>query len=136
MKMTEISRANLNLLQNEFAKELKALGDKYGVTIRPGGGRYGGTSGEVRLRVQVQDLKKAEERAKLTWRTYANWFGFKPEDFGKTFMFRGHRYRIAGCNPNAPKNSIEVERVYDKKAYVMSPDLVKDALSAGGSLAA
>ena len=135
-KFTEISRFAVQMLGDAFAKELKELGDKYGVNVEYAGGRYGGVTGEVKLRIAVQATAGGLPANQVEFNRSCQWFGLQPGDFGKTFYVQGTAYRITGIKTSRPKFPISAERVYDRKGFKFPIQTVKQALSASAARSA
>lgn len=127
-KITEISRSNLNMLGTAFERELKEIGDKYGVTVKYGGGRYGGSTGEIKLRLDVQDAGSGQSGREQEFKMFAAWYDLQASDFGREFWSRGEKFRIVGVNRSAPKYPIICERVRDGASFKFTAFAVKTAL--------
>jgi len=56
MKLTTCDRSTHRVLSAAILLELKALGDKYGVDFSVDGGRFGDTTGMMRLEHKLQDM--------------------------------------------------------------------------------
>lgn len=127
-KLTTIDRHALGVLGNAFAAELKELGEKYGVRVSPYGGQYGGPTGQVRLKVEVMDTGAGLSGQQQKWNTYCAWYQFEPADFHRTFVFKGHVYKMVAINPNAPRYPIEAVRIHDNQGMRFSASTVKAGL--------
>lgn len=128
MKLTEISRGDLHLLGQTFADALKDVGDTFGIKIEPYGGKYGGPSGEVRLKVTIVDPADPEKIDRNMFEAYASWFGLDKTDFNRTFVSGGVQYRIKSLKPGAAKYPVIAERVRDGKRFKFPQSTVKSGL--------
>jgi hypothetical protein len=129
-KLTEISRFDVQLLGTKFAKELAKLGEEYGIDIEYGGGRYGGATGEVKLKISCRDTGAGVSAAQMDFNRRCHWYGLAPTDFHRVFTSNGVRYRITGLmSGRASKYEVVGERVHDKRGFKFTADTVKRGLT-------
>ena len=77
---------------------LKKVGEAFGVEFKLGGGRFSPTHYGCRLDVTIAG---AEPQEAQDFRQYADMFGLKPDDLGRTFLDRGRRFTIVGLLPRS-----------------------------------
>jgi len=115
-----IDRKTIDLLRSEINEAIQAVADKHGVSLKASKGAYSnGTHGSVSIEVATIDPGgMVQDRAAADFRNMASFFGFQPDDLGKTFTTpQGKTYTIVGLRPNARKTPI-VARSAEGKDYV------------------
>lgn len=123
--ISTIDRSTLDALGTAFARELKALGDRFGIDISPAGGVYGGLTGEVRLAVSVRQTLNGVSGAEEEWNLFCGRYGLLPSDFGKTFYHQGVGYKVTGITPSRPKYPVDAQRIADGRPFKFWPSAVK-----------
>jgi len=109
-KMTSFTNPNLDLLRTEMDAALKAIGDKYGITMDTGNIRYDvdRTNFNTSIKVRLGDGGVADVAAnnRREWDKYAPRFGLKSTDFGKTFVSNGQTFTLSGVKPRGKKYNV------------------------------
>lgn len=123
--LTEITRSNLQQVENITLAHLKALADRLGVDFSFAGGNYGPGEATLKLKISVRKMADGSSGAQKTWNVFCGHFGFTPSDFGRRFHSRGIQYEITGINPNAPKYAVMTIRVHDRKPFRFPHQLVR-----------
>lgn len=59
---------------------------------------------------------------------HCQWYSLLPTDFGREFIYEGQTYIISGLRLNAVKDPICVKRVSDGESFVLSEEIVRQAL--------
>jgi hypothetical protein len=101
MKITNLGRAALQNLRQPIEAELAALGERLGISLKLGNGKFGDGAEAT---FQLEDTKTAA--AKANWDRNCTYIGIdfakpdetglRPEDFGTEFAYGGATYRTAG----------------------------------------
>jgi len=128
MKLTTCDRSTHRVLSAAILLELKALGDKYGVDFSVDGGRFGDTTGMMRLEHKLQDMAGKQDPDKVLWDHYCGRYGLAPGDYGRTFISNRTLYRITGIAPNRPKFPIWAVRVIDNRQLKFGDSAVRAAM--------
>lgn len=116
----EINKQNLVQFRKDFDSAIKALEEKYELDISLGNIGYRENSFSAKLTAYKKGLDKAE------WNWYCDQYGFKPEDFGKTFFYSHKRYTIIGIMRGS-KYPILAKRE-DGKEFNFTPEAIKSNL--------
>ena len=86
---------------------LRPLGERLGLTFRPKGGSFSGTSYTLKLEaVAGSDDGAPTGREAEAFALYATRYGLTPDDLGRTFMVGGQEHRLVGCSPRAYKKPL------------------------------
>ena len=131
MKISTIDRQALTLLRPRIQDALRQLGEELGLELVPTSGKYGGATGQLTLEIRT----RAEDGTVVTreaesFKRWAESFGLRAGDLGRTFSSGGDRYRITGLNPGAPRRPVHAVNVFSKKTFVFPVDVVRNALRA------
>jgi len=86
-------RTSIRFLQVAVSDALKKVGEAFGVEFKLGGGRFSPTHYGGKLDVTIAG---AEPQEAQDFRRYADMFGLKPDDLGRTFLSRGRQFTIVG----------------------------------------
>ena len=131
--MSQINSINpsvCRILRDEMDAALKAVGDKYGITIAVGGGKY--TDSNVTFKVEAavvnEDGQKLGKDA-VAFQQNARYYGLTPEDLFKEFTFQGVTHQIVGLKPQSRKFPILAKNLRDGKTYKMTASSVCTALN-------
>jgi len=89
---------SIRFLQAAVSDALGKVGETFGVEFKVGGGRFTPTRFTCRLDVTIAG---AEPQEAEDFRQYAEMFGLKPEDLGRTFLDRGRRFTLVGLLPRS-----------------------------------
>ena len=86
----EINKQTIEQFRKDFADQVKALENKYGVDIDIGAITFGPNSFHGSLTVRNYGLDIDE------WNWHCARYGFKPEDLGRMFWYKRNQYKITG----------------------------------------
>jgi hypothetical protein len=106
-KEMAITRAMFPKFRTDLDDALKALGDKYGVTMSLGTIRYSDTEFSGKLMAVSKEATSGVEAddGNLKWKAAflknARVYGLTPEDLGKDIVLSGITYKIVGARPKA-----------------------------------
>lgn len=126
-----IDRTTLRILRDEIEDAVKAVADKYDLSITTGRGVYGHTSGRLQLEIAVKGdggevlTRERSDFARLDYMIAPLVKG----DLDRSFHHLGRIYKVTGLRVNARKNNIETLRD-DGKVYVWPATTVKRLLDA------
>lgn len=106
-KITSLDRVALQNLRAPIEAELVALGERLGLSLKLGNGRFGdGAEATYQLVLRVEDPETKTKAAKAEWDRNCQFIGIdfarpdetglRPEDFGTEFVYGGVTYRTAG----------------------------------------
>lgn len=122
----EMTPANLKKFRADFENTVKSLEKEYEVSINLGNMRYSKTDFKATLSVENPANGAEEEAAaQARFELYAEIYDVKPEWFGKTFLYQGKTYRVAGLNMRRPKWPIELVEVASGKIVKGTAFLLK-----------
>lgn len=123
-KITSLDRVALQNLRAPIEAELVALGERLGLTLKLGNGKFGdGAEATYQLVLRVDDPETKTKAAKAEWDRNCQYIGIdfarpdetglRPEDFGTEFVYGGVTYRTAGIakGKGSQKFPIRVECV-------------------------
>lgn len=106
-KITTLDRTALKNLREPIEAELKALGERLGLSLTLGNGSFGdGAEASFKLILKVDDPATKEAAARAAWDRNCRYVGIdyakpdetglRPEDFGTEFPYGGGTYRTTG----------------------------------------
>lgn len=106
-KITTLDRTALKNLRDPIEAELKALGERLGLSLTLGNGSFGdGAEASFKLILKVDDPAVKEAAARKEWDRNCRYIGIdyakpdetglRPEDFGTEFPYGGGTYRTTG----------------------------------------
>ena len=97
-RIKSFDRISIRFLQAAVSDALKKVGEAFGVEFKVGGGHFNPTHYACRLDVAIAGTEPQEAQ---DFRQYADVFGLKPDDLGRTFLDRGRRFTIVGLLPRS-----------------------------------
>lgn len=127
--VSELTRSNLRMIKAEINEALEAVGEKYGLDIKVGGGNFTAANAKLNCMIATKgeggavNTREAEDFKRMAFR-----YGLKPEDFGRTFTEGGKVYKIVGCKPKSYQYPILCEQ--GGKTYKLPADRVVRGLAA------
>ena len=106
-KITTFDNNNLKGLRVEMDLALKAIGDKYGITIKAGNASFSGNecTFKVKLNTTGADGTAITKEAKA-WDIYKGMHGLDHLNIGDTITIQGSPYILTGYNSRARKAPI------------------------------
>jgi hypothetical protein len=123
----EFNKQTLKSFRIEMEEALSKLEKKHKVTFNIGNIRFNTDTFTTTLKCYSKAQGKSDI-GKLEWAKTCLIFGFKPEDFGRTFEFRGKRYIISGVKPRSFKYPIVGKEINGTKTFKFTIDGVKKNL--------
>lgn len=122
----KLDRTALTHLREPIEAELKALGERLGLSFALGNGTFGdGAEASYKLIIRVEDAETKLAAAQAEWDRHCRYVGIdyarpdetglRPEDFNTVFEHLGSTYRAVAVNTGrkATKYPIKVEVVKD-----------------------
>ena len=126
-----IDSAFCEVLREKMEVVFSDLGEEMGVTITVGSMRYSSDHVKVSSRVDIPNEVGGSQKGAEDFTRLAHHYGLRAEDLGKEFEYGGHKYRLVGANPRAPKYPIQGMRLDGKRAgegWRLPPAAVVNAL--------
>jgi hypothetical protein len=127
--MDIITRSALKVLKNDIDAALVALGEKHGVVLETGNGRFSPSNATVKLKISCINKggevlsKEAEDFKQDCWK-----FGLQPEDLGKSFRSNVKEWKVVGLLPRSRKYPVLCERLPDGKRFKFPAKVVEEGL--------
>lgn len=133
MTITTLDRTALQNLRQPIEDELKALGERLGISLKLGNGKFGdGAEASFQLVLRVEDPATKAAAAKAEWDRNCRYVGIdfnrpdetglRPEDLGTEFAYNRTTYRTTGIatkGKNHQKFPILVEEVGTGKVMML-----------------
>lgn len=105
--------------------ELKAVFEKYGLSMTNRFARIGGGKCEYKIELNCGVGEDSEKVERDLYNAYAKLLGLPEDGFGSVYESRGERFKITGVNPKKPKNCVKITMVRSGKAMICSPEMIK-----------
>ena len=124
--MAKVTKDFLKENRKTIEAELKALGEKLGVTFKAGSGSYepDGSAGHYKLEItEVRDDGVTAEQLKFN--KVCQLYNLKPQDFGKTLKVNGRDFKLVGLNTRAPKNPVMIKCLESGGSFKASERVLK-----------
>ena len=117
------NRSDLKAINNDINEALKAVGEKYGITMKCGNGSYDANKYSVKVECQI----KGVDININTFNTYCKLYGLEETDYKRIFQYKTKKYQIVGIKPRT-KYPISCIRL-DNNAFVsFTQDCVLNSL--------
>ena len=128
---------NLKNVRADIDSALLAIKQKYGITIQLGNISYSPDKATSRLTmIAVGDAAAATDprqaalaKSQAEFKSYADSFGLKPEQFGATFTYGRDTYKLAGIKVRASKMPILGTSLRDGKTYKFPESVIRSLQS-------
>ena len=127
----DITSTLLRDMRPDIENALKAVAERYGVTMKLGMGHYGGLSGDYKLELTTTG-KGGETAASRDFKRYAEAYGMSPEWFGQTFQSNGETYMIDAIHPRKRKQPIGITKVSNGAQMVSTAFSVRQQMQLAG----
>ncbi len=111
MTIKKINRSICKNLRADVNEELKALGEKYGLTIHAGRASYDDNCVTFKLALSLVGFDKDEDNFMQLCALYS----LTPNDYGRMFRSQGGAFRLIGINSRSPKFCFLGERADGKR---------------------
>jgi hypothetical protein len=112
-KITKFDRATCKLVGEAFHKMTADFAVQYGLTVKPGGGRFDANTFTPKVSfcipaVDEQSGKTVNKKDMENFKMMAPMFGIDPDAFGKEVVLNGKTLTIIGWNSRASKSPINL----------------------------
>jgi hypothetical protein len=117
--MGQVTRQTLKDLRPEIEAALAAVGEKWGVTLTAGNGKYGldgGVSGSLQLNITGTSVD-GKSGKQVEFEQYSWMYDLAPEAFGQTFTSQGATFRVSGLKMQGQRFTITADKVTTGKGY-------------------
>jgi hypothetical protein len=115
-------------LRQEIDAALKAIGEKYGISIKAGNASYNAEMVCYKLECTTMgENGEVETKEAKDFKAYAFMYGMKADDLGKTFKMGRDSFTINGLKPRS-RNAVIAKKVGTTQNYKFDPEMVKQAL--------
>lgn len=122
--MKQIDKVGAELIAKEIEAAVQAIGEKHGVTIRRGGGKFDSMTFNMKLTIKVADPEAALAAARADFTRNCFIFKLEASDFGRDFTLPGNkRYRVNGLALSRRKYPIKVWD-YAKDQEVLMTEMI------------
>jgi len=118
-----MDEATVKRMQDDMAKAVVDVAQKYGMRIKKNAARYSDL--EVTLTLGLAAILT---KAKHDWERDAKLLGLEPGDFGRDFTVRGRTFCITGVNLGRTKYPVKACEKGTTKAYKFDAATVRAAL--------
>ncbi len=101
----KMNKENFNNFKKDFMEAVKALEDKYDVSISFGNS-ISYTENFFSTKIEVTNGSNAEDAEKVMFEhnVLGNRYGITPDDYGKEFVINGKKFVLVGFKPRARIN--------------------------------
>ena len=106
--MAQVTRQTLQGLRPEIDAALVAVGEKFGVTLTCGNGKYGmegGISGSMNVSITGTSVD-GKSGAQVEFEQYSWLYDLAPEAFGQAFNYGGRTFRVSGLKMKGQRFTI------------------------------
>jgi hypothetical protein len=124
-KIEKFERRHVTMIREEIDAALADLSEQHGISINAGNATYSDNTITFKLELQIEGfdpLKDAFEKS-------SEWFGLKPEDYGREFVKGVRLYKIVGLKPRNRKYPIICQDMKTGKHYKLPEAAVQAALA-------
>jgi len=128
MKITNFNRENLNSIRSEFEKELKVIGNKFGISFNVNTIRFTEKSMHCKLEGNISDNGSNESFLAIEFKEKCHKYGLKSEDLYKTFSSNDKSFKIIGLKVRNRKYPIIAVNILNGKSYKFSIHQIKDRI--------
>jgi hypothetical protein len=118
-----LTNKQFDSFRKETEQAMQQIAEKYGVNIHCGKIKYSDIKFDLTITASKKEVNgKSVEQ--IEFEKVATLYGFVPNDFGKSFTWKGNTYRIVGIKTRASKMPIICECT-DGKRYKFAEDVKK-----------
>lgn len=129
IKNFKTQKNEIENIRRDINAALKAIGEKYDVTILAGNASYNDDMVQFKLTCTTKgENGEVETKEAKDFKLYASMYGLKPEMLGKEFQYGRDRFQITGLKPRSQKCVI-VKMVGTDKSYKFEPEAVNQLMS-------
>lgn len=117
MTPTTFSKDTAVRFRFEMNKALEAVAKEFGVKIDVGNCTYSEIEMKFKVSIKTNDIEAIAQKEQTRWNDLCVMYGFKVEDFGKTFESRGTTYKIAGLDTRKPRFALKAINTKNGQMY-------------------
>lgn len=118
----KLTKSEFIQLRTEIETALASVAAKYGCIVEAGNIKYDDINTTVSVSFKSQTSDKSANQ--LNFEMYCGRYGFTPEDYGFTFLFKGKCYTFVSFRPTARKYTCICECV-DGKEYGFEAEAIR-----------
>jgi hypothetical protein len=115
--MNTFNRAIAARMRNELSDFLQDFCKKYEVEIIVGKCRYSNIEMKYDLIVKSGNKELVKRQEQEEWESSCRLYGFQKSDYGKTFDFKGDKFKLVGFNYRKRRFPVKATRVSDGRMF-------------------
>ena len=123
--MNQINRASCKTIRDQLNAELKAVGEKLGLTIHAGNASFTDTS----VTFKVECILEGVDKGKENFERDCFLFDIPKSTYKSEFGFQGRRWILEGLKPRSPKYPIIASKVGENGNYKLPERAIQDLKS-------
>jgi hypothetical protein len=127
-KITKIDRKVANTLSMELFMAAGKIAKQYGLKAVQKSGTFNDMHYIGKVEFTITETAEGKHPNQVDFERNCDWYGLKPEDFGRELILEGQKFTISGLRTKASKNTICIKRVPDGKTFVTSEETVRRIL--------
>lgn len=131
--ITAFDRINLRKVIEEVEAAVKAVGERYGISITRGSANFDATAATVKLEMVVLAAVNSKQgdnptvvKARRAWKQQAKAWCFVPERLGHLITYEGEQYRIEGLLPRRHRYPVLAIHLSTGKMIALPPRVAMD----------
>ena len=128
MKITNFNKENLNSIRSKFEKELKVIGNKFGISFNVNTIRFTEKSMHCKLEGNLSNNGSNESFLAIEFKEKCHKYCLKSEDLYKTFSSNDKSFKIIGLKVRNRKYPIIAVNILNGKSYKFSIHQIKDRI--------
>ena len=109
--------SEFRMFREDLRKALAPIEEKYGIELEQGNINYNDEEFRMKLTGKKYDPNAKEKTQEELFAENCKYYGFKPEDYRRSFTIDGKVYKLIGFKPKARKNVCFIENS-NGKVYV------------------
>ena len=117
MNVREMNQPTCRMIGKAVLKALVDVEKKFNIKFSQGNGRYSTTSYTMKIEASVIQNGAVITKEATAFKQYAEMYGLKATDLGKTFVNHGKYFEITGLNTRARKYKINAKIVGTESSY-------------------
>lgn len=116
-----LTKKEFESFRMEAEKALSDIAKKYNVDIKAGKIKYTNNSFNLDLQINKKEID-GKSFEQVEFEKYCSLYGFRPEDYNKTFTMQGKQFSICGFKPRASKMPV-LAKSNDGKIYKFGQEI-------------
>jgi hypothetical protein len=124
MTISNFEKSNLKVIREDVDAALKAVGDKYGISLHLGNIRFDQKTFSGKLEATINDSKTgaAKSAMEIALEQGGKLYIGNNFEISKTYDYRGKKIKFVGLMPKKHKYPIVFQYTDSGKQYLMSSD--------------